>query len=159
MASIAVVKRETDVATQMERQGFAVVASPGVMTGAGPTIAHTIGMTDKGLPEIILEGIVGPEAIDLLGSVASFLVDEGTAANQIDKLTLTVPDMGTEVYLLLMQPKAGARKAPLACKDGREPDFVQMCIRDRNGRWPWEASFEGGDLHRVQLDGAVAGVH
>lgn len=84
MASIAVVKRETDVTTQIERQGLAVVASPGVMHGPGPAIAHTIGMTKKGLPEIILEGIAGPEALDLLGSVASFL--EGTTANQIDKL-------------------------------------------------------------------------
>lgn len=63
------------------------------------------------------------------------------------------------MYLLLMQPKAGARKAPLACNDGREPDFVQMCIRDRNGRWPWEASFGGCELPCVQLDGAMAGVH
>ena len=143
-------------------EGFALVCQDGSQERhSGVCLVHTVGLSKKGLPEVILEGVALPRAVELVGNVAAWMVSEDLGSADVGKLPVSIPDLQIEIFLMWLQPTVGARKAPTACMVGASPQFVQMCLQDELGRWPWDAAFGGGRDHKASVgsDGGSNAFH
>ncbi len=137
---------------QMAAEGFAVVAHDGSDDRhRGACLVHTIGLCKKGLPEVILEGVALPRAVQLVGNVAAWMVGNDLGSADVGKLPVSIPEFEIEIFLMWLQPSVGARKAPTACMVGESRQFVQMCLKDESGRWPWDQAFGGGRDHKASV--------
>jgi hypothetical protein len=137
---------------QMAAEGFAVVCQDGSdERSSGVCLVHTIGLCKKGLPEVILEGVAVPRAVELVGNVAAWMVANDLGSADVGKLPVSIPELEIEIFLMWMQPSVGARKAPTAAMVGESPQFVQMCLQDESGRWPWDMAFGGGRDHKASV--------
>ena len=60
---------------QMAAEGFAVVCHDGSEACRSPVcLVHTVGLSKRGMPEVILEGVALPKAVELVGNVAAWMV-------------------------------------------------------------------------------------
>ncbi len=137
---------------QMAAEGFAVVCHDGSEACRSPVcLVHTVGLSKRGMPEVILEGVALPKAVELVGNVAAWMVANDLGSADVGKLPVSIPELQIEIFLMWLQPSVGARKAPTACMVGESPQFVQMCLQDEAGRWPWDLEFGGGRDHRASV--------
>lgn len=103
------------------------------------TFHYTAGLTQKGLPELIVYGVPAEHGADLLNSLASRLLDgeviaDGTRIDDLVEGPFT-PQLRTAVR----------RRDPLGVAEEQYGDQVvvrQLVLPDRENRMPWEARFD-----------------
>jgi hypothetical protein len=109
--------------------------------------AYTIGLHDRGLPELLMTGLPAPTVNRLLNSVAHMIVDDGTVlapAMHIDyqnEFLLEVievehPDVHLKFAAGLYGPRVRA---------------LQLVWADERGRWPWEVGWGHGRRRQAVL--------
>ena len=112
----------------------------------GTRMAYTVGLSDSGLPEIVVFGLPPASAHGILNDAAKLLKE--------DKLPLDAPI-------------SELAKLPLVCKQvpaergvgyinfaiiwaGRPVNLIQLVWPDEKGHFPWQKKFDK-KLHRYQL--------
>jgi len=144
------------IGSQVGTLGFGLVAYAVESDDDFVMKVYTVGLNAKGLPEIILEGVEVARAVGLVGNVASCLLQRGVGADQVEELTMELEEGGVQLYIMRVETGVGQGKAPVAVKFSGSTRFVQMCIRDREGKWPWEPGFIGAKLHQESMSGGGA---
>lgn len=103
------------------------------------TFHYTAGLTEHGLPELIVYGVTDEHGPSLLNSLASRLLDGEVIAD------------GTRIDDLLEGPftpqlrTAVRRRDPLGVAEEQYGDQVmvrQLVLPDRENRMPWEVGFD-----------------
>lgn len=107
--------------------------------------AYTIGLTNGGLPELLVTGVSPHRAVDLLSAVAQFVLADG-APTPGDQITLPT---GRLVQIVEVECPDAHLKAAIGIF-GPEVRALQVVWADRCGRWPWSPDFnDGGAIQPV----------
>ena len=101
--------------------------------------AYTVGLHDRGLPELLVTGLATQRAARLLNSMARHTVrgDRLTPGRQI-----SVPSEPLIEIVEVDHPDAHMGWA--MAFGGPEVRALQLVWADRRGRWPWAAGFNDG---------------
>lgn len=121
------------------RDGWLVQAVGGSRLYA--PLAHTVGLTARGLPELVVTGVGDQPAAALLNAVATECALHGRRPGHGDSLDLT--GTGPRVELVeLPQPDVHL----LLAVDVYGPAVrgLQLVWADGRGAWPWERDFRAG---------------
>ena len=102
--------------------------------------AYTVGLTDLGLPELLITGLPPRTSLRLLNSVAHDMVDDGTILRPAMHI-----DFQSEFLLEVVtvdHPDVHLRCAVAIC--GPEVRALQLVWTDDFRRWPWDRGWSHG---------------
>ena len=102
--------------------------------------AYTVGLTDLGLPELLITGLPPRTSKRLLNSIAHDMVDDGTILRPAMHI-----DYQSEFLLEVVEvdhPDVHLRFAVAIC--GPEVRAVQLVWTDDFSRWPWDRGWSHG---------------
>lgn len=103
--------------------------------------AYTIGLHDRGLPELLVTGLAPKQALWLLNSCAKRVL-AGLRAAPGEQISLPA---GTRLELVgVAQPDVHMGMA--IAIEGPDITAVQLVWADGRGRWPWAPGFDDGHL-------------
>jgi hypothetical protein len=126
-----------NIADIIAQQGWAVITIQADVNA--PAHSYTIGLTDKGLPEVIIFGLPAEDATSLLGNIAHQLVD---GLSYSENTPLTKVFAGANAYL---KPVAGpAARENLRLASEFYPEGIaglQLVWPDETGLFPWQEGF------------------
>lgn len=126
----------TSVCTQIDRYGWLVQGVRG--TRLHTAWAYTVGLTEYGVPELVITGRRLEVAASMLNAVAKYTLDE------VEISPGETMHLG-EVYLeAVALPHPGAHLFRAAAMYGDRARAVQMVWSDERGRLPWERGHRGG---------------
>lgn len=125
----------------VEEDGAYLMAVPEDTEARRPDYVYTVGLTEKGLPELVVFGLQQPTADLLLRPLfermhAGEILQRGERMT-VGPFTLVLHDVPTAVaiqYMGLLD----------VLYDEREISCIQVVWADPHGRFPWESGF--GDL-------------
>jgi hypothetical protein len=121
----------------MVRHGWAVQQVEG--DRIHPPYAYTLGLTDCGLPELVITGMALSRAARLLNRVAEHTIHaEPPAAGE------QIPLVGGPLVEIVELPHPDAHLDTAVALFGRTLRALQLVWADDRGRWPWERGFRGG---------------
>ncbi|GGM82096.1 hypothetical protein GCM10011609_17570 [Lentzea pudingi] len=105
---------------------------------AHPPWAYTVGLTPRGLPELVVTGMAVLEAGRLLDDMAEHLVHSGlpTPGHRF-----TVP--GGPLLEVVRVARPWAHLLVSARLYGEGIEALQLVHADEAGGWPWDRSYEG----------------
>jgi Domain of unknown function (DUF4262) len=104
-----------------------------------PPYSYTLGLTDRELPEVVITGLPHKRAADVLTWAASDLLGGGTLAP--GKRIRPGDGLLAEVVKVA---EPGAHLDVAADLYGEQLAAVQLVYTDRQGHWPWDRRFRGG---------------
>ena len=116
-------------------RGWAVMTVPGK-----PGYSYSVGLVDKGLPEIIVFGVGGEEGPKIIGDCARALLERGLL-NVNEPLDGLIDDFKAVLRDLTSAEMQQYLKAAWA-RSGGTMDALQLVWPDPSGKFPWEAGFE-----------------
>ncbi|MFN8090477.1 MAG: DUF4262 domain-containing protein [Mycobacterium sp.] len=126
---------DQNLQTMIDEHGWAVVGVFPTTKDDGAPFSYTVGLTDKGLPELAVYGLDPVNGGSILNAVAQRMIDNGElhGGERLDGLLdgglpLAVIDMGDTSDLSAVRRFYGA---VLAAR--------QIVWPDRQGRMPWES--------------------
>jgi hypothetical protein len=137
-----------DLRSAVRTHGWVVVSSPA--DGVRPDTTSTVGLTERGLPELVVLGLPADVGGALLNELVGRVVD-GAA-----------PDDGTPVPGLLdagapvLLTVDGAVAGLPACEVYDEVALRQLVWPDADGRFPWHPGFAHPDLQPLMADPPAA---
>ena len=102
--------------------------------------AYTIGLHDKGLPELLITGLPPKNSARLLNSIAHQIVDDGVALRPAMHI-----DDQNEFLLEVVEvdhPDVHLKFAAALC--GPQIRAVQLVWTDDRRRWPWDRGWAHG---------------
>lgn len=100
-----------------------------------PPFSYTIGLHDKGLPELIVVGMADRNAMLLLNEVGTLLVADPTRRGKVDS-----PRWSHQYFLLDADQEtvAGSYAFGAANRSHGTAKYVQVVLPDRFGKFPWD---------------------
>jgi hypothetical protein len=124
------------MAEMVEKYGWAIEAVGG--DRVRPPWAYTVGLTLRGLPELVITGVRAPEAGDALNEWADEVVHHGERLSAGQRLRCP---HGTETEIVeLAHPEAHLLTA-VSLFPGAPLRAQQLVWRDDRGQWPWDVGF------------------
>lgn len=121
----------------IDRYGWAVTAVDGDRLHA--PFAYTIGLTEQGVPELVITGLPQDGAYAVLQDVVQHcLAEERLVPGTQPRLEGI--EMGLEVVEM---PHPGAHLFDAVSLYGKETRALQLVWQDARGRWPWDVGFRG----------------
>jgi hypothetical protein len=124
------------MAAMVEQYGWAIEFVEG--DRVHPPWAYTVGLTLRGLPELLVTGVEAPEASDLLNDFADGVVHHGERLSPGQ--VLRCPH-GSEMEVVeLPHPDAHLLTA-VSLFRGVTLRALQLVWSDDHGHWPWEVGF------------------
>lgn len=146
-----------DIEARIQVHGFVVIATATETAKGDLSMAYTIGLSDEGLPELILFGIPQRSAHVLLNEAANML--------RQGKLPVDVPltelaSMPT--YMREVTPEAAAPYIIQANeRAGRTLPALQLVWPDPAGRFPWDPDMDAkfADIQPRLYVGAPRVIH
>lgn len=108
--------------------------------------AYTIGLHDRGLPELLVTGLPPKQALWLLNSFARRTL-AGLRPVPGDQVSLPA---GTRLELVDVEHPDAHMGMAIAI-EGRDITAMQLVWADSRGRWPWAAGFDDGYRHQPVL--------
>jgi hypothetical protein len=123
------------IRTTMVEHGWAVQ----YVEGDRRPYAYTVGLHDRGLPELLVTGVSPRRAVQLLDAVAEYVIKGGrpTPGHRI-----SLPD-GTLMEVVQVEHPDAHMNVAVAFY-GRHLRALQLVWADGQGRWPWAAGFADG---------------
>lgn len=103
-----------------------------------PPWAYTVGLSEIGLPELVLTGMAVLEAGRVLDSAAEWAVRSG--APEVGR-RFEVEGVGSVEVVRVLRPWAHLLVAARLFGEGISA--LQFVHADVKGRWPWEREYEG----------------
>ncbi len=121
----------------MIRHGWAVQGVEG--DKIHPPWADTLGLTECGLPELVVTGLPLGRATRLLNGVAAHIVHaEPPAPGE------RIPLVGGPLIEIVELPHPDAHLDTAVAFFGRDFRALQLVWADDRGGWPWQRGFRGG---------------
>jgi hypothetical protein len=105
--------------------------------------AYTIGLHDRGLPELLVTGLAPKRALWLLNTFAKRAI-AGLRVVAGDEVSLPA---GTRLEIVDVEHPDAHMGMAIAI-EGRDIAAVQLVWADSRDRWPWAPGFDDG--HRLQ---------
>ena len=135
------IRRREDEA--IERHGWAIRGVFGSEDGSDPELAFTVGLHERGCPEIITLGMPYQVAGRLLNEVAEQLLAEHSGGSWLAVGQRLLPGWPVKLFGVPCQKHdlIGDAEAVLA-RSGGTAEVVQLCWSDSKGKFPWEAGFD-----------------
>lgn len=120
----------------IDRYGWSVVGVFPTSAGDGAPFAYTVGLTGKQLPELVIYGLGGRVAQEILNAVARRMVDAGRPLARGERIAgvlaggvdLVAVEMTSRIHDLAMVGRVF----------GSVDTAVQLCWPDVDGLFPWE---------------------
>ncbi|HTQ17285.1 DUF4262 domain-containing protein [Mycobacterium sp.] len=100
--------------------------------------AYTVGLTQRGLPELLVTGVVPRRAVRMLNSAAQQALEVGTPSPGM-RFTLSI---GRHVELVEINHPDVHLKFAVALYGPLRA--LQLVWADERDRWPWSADFDDG---------------
>ena len=142
-------KLDVDSEQIIQRHGWAVQSVFADPEADEPSFSYSIGLCQKGLPELIVLGLPHPLASELLHILARRLMDMG----QDYKSLVGIVDVGFNVPVFLHPCRAEDVKdyaLRAIHRGGPKISFLQVCFPNPQGKFAWEVGFEGHPkLYRI----------
>jgi hypothetical protein len=108
--------------------------------GVHPPWAYTTGLTNAGLPELVVTGLTQVRACRLLNDVSYHLLFHGGGLTAGDRFEL---DGGPRIEVVeVCEPAAHMIVAAELYGEGVRA--LQLVYADYRGHWPWESGYRGG---------------
>ncbi|WP_343710249.1 DUF4262 domain-containing protein [Mycobacterium sp.] len=109
--------------------------------------AYTIGLHQRGLPELLVTGVPPPQAVRLLNTIAEYLLDGGrpTPGHRI-----TIADGDAELEVVQVEHPDAHMNVAVAFY-GPELRALQLVWADDRGHWPWCPAFGDGKARQPVL--------
>lgn len=131
-----------DTRAKIAAHGWTVIAVFPTADNPGPSFAYTVGLSERGLPELSVYGLPGRVAHPLLNEVARRMVESKRALETgeriegvlVDDVALVAVAMSDATELNLVREIYGSVAAA-----------VQVVWPDAHGLLPWEDSAQVGD--------------
>lgn len=108
--------------------------------------AYTIGLHDRGLPELLVTGLPPQRAARLLNGVAAYLVDGG---RPVPGELISTPDGPPAVVVQVQHPDAHMDMA--VAFYGSDVRALQLVWADDHGHRPWCPDFSNGRIRQPVL--------
>ena len=99
--------------------------------------AHTAGLTEHALPELVVTGLSDQRSVELLDAAAMLHHDAPAEAGQ----HVVVDGQQVDVVLI---PEPAAHLLVAAGLYGPDVRALQLVYADERGTWPWSRGFRGG---------------
>jgi hypothetical protein len=122
----------------IEQYGFTVMYIFPTSEDSSPSFSYTVGLGEKGLPELIVFGLPQQAAHAVLNDAAQMLIEGNLPLKEpVSKLANlpvffeNVTAEKAEPYITLANKRAGV-----------DQPAIQMIWPDRMGKFPWEADFD-----------------
>ncbi len=103
-------------------------------------LAYTVGLTDAGLPELVLTGLPERRSGRLLNFLAGQMVRSGPPAP--GEVLVATKELPAFEVVRLSSPSAHLVTAVQMY--GEELRALQLVYPDEHGKWPWDRDFRGG---------------
>ncbi len=139
-----------EMQAKIDKYGIAIVGVEGDPESVTPPIAMTIGMTDKGLPEFILQGLNPKLAAGALNHICHEIINgERVAGEHLITEMFNLPLQIVEVTSDYVVEVAGS---VFNHYDGSEhkPKFMQVILCDKEGKFPWDEGFDNAEMDIYQ---------
>ena len=104
-----------------------------------PGFAYTVGLSELGLPELLVTGLAYRKSLDLLNDVAHLYGFHGLALEPGRRQERR--DGGELEIVEVAEPTVHLVRAQALYGDGIRA--LQLVYADDRGRWPWEVGFRG----------------
>lgn len=109
----------------------------------GHHFSYTIGLHDKGAPELLAIGLPGDVAQQLLNDVAKLMLDHAAQAKPLPVGLVQHPRWPMPFYILPTPAEAVSDWATGALNRSHgQAQFRQICWPDKAGRFPWDSACE-----------------
>jgi hypothetical protein len=102
--------------------------------------AYTIGLHDRGLPELLICGLPPDIATRVLNSIAHMIVDDGTVL--APAMHIDYQDRFLIEVVEVQHPDVHLKFAVRLC--GPRVRALQLVWADDCGRWPWDTGWDHG---------------
>jgi Domain of unknown function (DUF4262) len=102
--------------------------------------AYTVGLHDRGLPELLITGLNAQIATRVPNSIAHMIVDDGTLL--APAMHIDYQDRFLIEVVEVEHPDVHLKFAVKIC--GPDVRALQLVWADDRGRWPWEAGWGHG---------------
>lgn len=103
-----------------------------------PPWAYTVGLTEAGLPELVVTGMQVDDACDLLNDVAQHVVHaEPPAPGE------RIPLVGGPLLEVVRVTTPDAHLHTAVALFGSRVSALQLVWADDRGHWPWQPGFRG----------------
>lgn len=109
-------------------------------TGPRPPWAYTVGLTRRGLPELVITGLPPTAAGGFLNDHACFLAHQG---RRLDPGMIRRLDTGRRLEVVELAHPDLHLTTVRDLFPGEPLRALQLVWGDDRGRWPWEAGFRG----------------
>jgi hypothetical protein len=111
--------------------------------GSTPEFAYTVGLHDRGCPELITFGVQYRVAGSLLNELAGQLVGEGMEDFRLVVGPRAMEGWPVKFYILPCDPSALEDDAAgVLSRSGGQAKVAQVCWSDEAGNFPWEHGFD-----------------
>lgn len=129
----------------VETHGWAVQTV--LSDGLKPSYSYTVGLSKRGLPEMLIVGVDQKFAQTILNNAVAKLVD-GKITGRKGELVSELANMPLAPRLssdgVIEEFALGARR--YARETGHSMSLIQLVLPDRTGLFPWDAECEKGHL-------------
>lgn len=129
-----------DIEANIEKHGLTVIGVFADPVGMKPTFSYSIGLTDRGWPEMIMVGLHAPYAKGFINALAR-RPEPPKIGEQIDDLADLPIRIGavSEEAIKAYMVQSTARQERT---DGPRPTAVQVIYPDKDGRFPGEPGYD-----------------
>jgi hypothetical protein len=142
----------------ISQYGWAVQSVFGTVENPGAPFAYTIGLHDKGVPELLVIGLPGEIAHPLINELATRML-----ALQASGLSLLgdyePPGYPVLMRLIAANPDTASGYATGAYNRSQgQASYIQVIWQDKHGHWPWQDEASEG-FKAVQPVLSIPGLH
>jgi hypothetical protein len=134
-----------DLRSAVRTHGWVVASSPA--DGARPDTTSTVGLTARGLAELVVLGLPDDVGGALLNELAARIVDGAPTDDGVP-----LPDLLDGAAAPVLLTVDGAVAGVPACEVYDEVRLRQLVWPDADGRFPWHPGFAHPDLQPLMAD-------
>jgi len=122
-----------------------------------PPGAYTVGLTEHGLPELVVAGLAGCDATRLLNHVASHVL-QAAALRPGDQIPMHGDPVIVGPMIEVVEVAVPAANLPVAAElYGPRLRAWQLVYADDRGHWPWDPGYRGFRGDQPVLGGRAPG--
>lgn len=128
------------LATMIQNYGCAVIGGCAGFRKDRMIVSHTIGMTDRGLPEFAISGVPQTWAAALLNQFVARIPQGDTIPPEEDAILAEDFSNGYPVMARPLPTKEANQTIAFKARlyYGRDVPIWQVILSDKESRWPWE---------------------
>ncbi|MEV6907288.1 DUF4262 domain-containing protein [Amycolatopsis sp. NPDC051071] len=121
--------------------------------GVQPAYAYTVGLTDAGMPELVVTGLRERRS----GQLLNFLAQEAVRSGPPEPGEVLPAAVGWPALEVVPLSAPFVHMPTAVLLYGEDFRALQVVYEDEHGRWPWDREFRGGTGGQPVLGARVRG--